>query len=122
MFNTFQNREGTAYIELQYCKLEKSSKLKKIVNKIKYWSNDSLFIKSDEIDNFINMYCDIIGYGIYNNLKNGLVDPFGINYYKPENIEEIQFRLKENKPKEYEILYDWLEKGKKYNGFYILGL
>lgn len=74
------------------------------------------------MDEFLDIYGDIFDCGTYNNLKTGIVDCFGINYYKPELIPSIIERLYEDKPKDYLKLIDWLNQAKQYNGFYILGV
>ena len=50
------------------------------------------------------------------------LDIFGMNYFGPELINPVIERLIKVKPKDYEILTNWLNKAKEYNGFYILGL
>lgn len=56
--------------------------------------------------------------GTYNNLKTGLVDIYGINYYKPDLVETIISKRLRNKTIDYENLIEWLSKAKGYNGFY----
>ena len=62
MFHSFnsqterKNFGGTQFIEIQYCKLEKGTSIKKIVNKIDYWKEDSLYIHIDDFDDFISNY------------------------------------------------------------------
>ena len=74
------------------------------------------------MDEFLDIYGDIFDCETYNNLKTGIVDCFGINYYKSELIPSIIERLYEDKPKDYLKLIDWLYQAKQYNGFYILGV
>lgn len=47
----------------------------------------------------------------------------GVNYYTKEQAVDILQRIKKDKPKDYEILAEWLEKAvSEYNGFYFLGV
>lgn len=130
MFHKFNSQDerrnfgGTAFIEIQYCELKPSFKINKIVsvNNIKHWNNKSLYIYIDDIEEFLILYKEILGNGVYNNLKEGSADAYGMNYYSKEKIEIIKNKLKKVKPKEFEILLQWLEDGKNYNGIYILGI
>lgn len=128
MFLRFNNQNdrrkygGTAFIELQYCKIKPNTKIKKIVNKIQFWKDDSLYISLDEIDNFFEYYSNIITGGTYSNLKTGTMDLSGVNYYSPEITENIIKAIKKEKPKDYQVLLKWLGEVKNYNGFYCLGL
>lgn len=125
IFNSQEERRafgGSAFIELQFCKLSPDTKVKKIVNNIKYWQNDSLYVYLDDIDTFDQEYGHILSSGIYNNMKSGMVDIYGINYYKPALIDSIIERLNKEKPTDYEVLVSWLIESKSYNGFYVLGI
>ena len=125
VFNTQEERKsygGSKFIEMQFCKLPAETKTKDLVavSSINHWQNDSLYI--DDEDVFYHEYSYVFDCGIYNNLKSGVVDIYGINYYAPTFIDSIIKRLQEEKPVEYEILVEWLNKAKTYNGFYILGI
>ncbi len=128
LFYTFNSQEerrnygGSEFIEIQFCKLPIGTDVRKIVkvNNIKNWQNDSLYINNE--NEFYQEYSDIFDCGTYNNLEKGVVDIFGINYYSFDLIDIIIDKTKNIKPKEYEILIEWLNKAKEYNGFYILGL
>lgn len=128
LFHTFVSQEerrnfgGSAFIEVQFCKLPAGTKLKKIVavGSIKNWQNDSLYI--DDVDLFYKEYSQFFNCGIYSNLKSGIVDIFGINYYTSDLLDSIIQRLDTDKPVDYELLTDWLKRAKVYNGFYILGI
>lgn len=130
MFYRFENQEmrrnfgGSAFIEIQYCKLKPETKTKKIVsiNSVKDWQDDSLYIFVEDIDEFISNYEDIFNGGVYNNLKVGPMDIFGINYYSPNQLREILKKIENKKPNDYMILVDWLKQDFEYNGFYILGI
>ena len=89
LFKRFEDINGTTYIEIQYCKLTRDCELKKIVKveNIKHWEKDSLYIEMDSINEFNDTYNDIIGFGIYNNLKEGYYDESGITYYSPNKIK-----------------------------------
>lgn len=128
MFHIFNSQEerreygGSAFIEIQFCRLPNGTSLSKIVavDSIKNWMNDSLYV--DDENAFYSEYSQIFDCGIYNNGKSGIVDIYGINYYAPSQIETLLSRILEKKPAEYEVLTQWLECAKQNNGFYILGL
>lgn len=125
IFNSQEERRsfgGSAFIEMQFCKMPFGSKTKKLVavNSITHWQNDSLYIKEQDI--FYQEYSQIFDCGTYHNLKTGIVDTFGINYYAPYLIDSIIEKLQTAKPTDYGTLIEWLEKAKEYNGFYILGI
>ena len=125
VFNSQEERMeygGSAFIEMQFCKLPVGTKMKDIVavRSINNWQNDSLYINDEDV--FYQEYSQIFNCGIYNNLKSGVVDLYGINYYEPSFIDTIITKLYEEKPIDYESLVEWLSKAKQFNGFYILGL
>lgn len=125
IFNSQEERRnfgGSAFIEMQFCKLPSGTKAKKLVSpsSINHWQNDSLYIDDENV--FYQEYSHIFNCGIYNNLKSGTVDIYGINYYAPSLTDSIIERLHKDKPADYEALIEWLNKSKKYNGFYILGI
>lgn len=128
LFLTFHSQEerreygGSAFIEMQFCKLPAGTGIKDIVavGNINDWQNDSLYIDDDNI--FYQEYRHIFDCGIYNNLQSGIVDVYGINYYAPELTDSILEKLRKEKPMDYEVLSGWIEETKTYNGFYILGL
>lgn len=126
-FNSINERRiygGSAFIELQFCKMEEGTSIKKIisVNNVTHWKDDSLYIYMEDIDVFINEYNDIFDCGIYHNLNSGVIDICGINYYSKEIVLNLIEKVKNKKPKDYEILIVWLEKSRNYNGFYFLGI
>ncbi|MBQ7087944.1 MAG: hypothetical protein IJM96_10770 [Clostridia bacterium] len=128
IFHTFANQDerreynGSAFMEIQPCLLPEGTEIEKIVavDSIKNWKDDSLYI-SDE-NEFYKHYSDIFNYGFYNNLKSGVVDICGINYYPPEQLERIIDDIINTKPLDYQPLLNWLENNKNHNGIYILGI
>ena len=130
LFHIFNNKEerrafgGSSFVELQYCRLNLNSKLKKIVSlrHIKHWLDDSLYVYVDDIDDFMESYGDIFNDGRYNNKYAGPIDIYGINYYDIEQVKSFMVTTGENRPKDYKVLMDWLTKALDYNGFYILGI
>ena len=128
LFHRFNNQEerrafgGSDFLELQFCCLKRGTRIKSIVNKIENWRNDSLYISGDDMDAFYKCYKDVFKNGTYNNLKSGEIDFFGINYYSPEQVEEMIKIIEETKPTDYIIVLEWLNKAKEFNGVYILGL
>ncbi len=119
-----RNLGGSAFIELQYCKLKRGAKLKKIVSvySIEHWKNDSLYIHVDDMEEFYTLYSDIFRNDFYNNGECGIVDMFGTNYYTLEQALFIIERIKSESPKDCQVLLKWLANVKEYNGFYILGV
>lgn len=130
LFHKFRSQEerrefsGSDFIELQYCRLPHGSDTAKIVatDAIENWKNDSLYIYGDDMDVFCANYEEIITGGLYNNMSHGPIDPYGINFYSREQSGQIVQLLCTRKPLEYETLLTWLEEGKKYIGFYVLGV
>lgn len=128
LFHVFDSQEerrrfgGSYFIEIQFCNLPAESTRKELVavDNINHWQNDSLYINDDEL--FYKEYSRIFDCGIYNNLKSGPVDIYGINYYAPSLTDIIMEKIIEEKPAEYEVLLEWLNRAKAYNGFYILGI
>lgn len=130
LFHSFNNQDerrafgGSDFLELQFCKLKKGTRIKSIVatRNIANWCNDSLYVYGDDTDIFYNYYKDVFKNGVYNNLKSGDIDFFGINYYSPELVEEMIKTIEANKPEDYRIILAWLNKAKDFNGVYILGV
>ena len=125
-FYKFKNQEknfgGSAFIEIQYCTLPESTDIKVItsVESIKNWQNNSLYVNDE--NEFYKEYGEILNKGYYNNLKQGVVDIYGINYYTKTETENIKKMLEENKPEDYDVFLQWLENVSNYNGFYVLGI
>ena len=130
LFHSFNNQDerrafgGSDFLELQFCKLKKGTSIKSIVSNrnIVDWCNDSLYVYGDDTDVFYKQYKDVFKNGIYNNLKSGDIDFFGINYYSPELVEEMIKTIEANKPEDYAVILAWLNKAKEFNGVYILGV
>ena len=128
LFYRFRSQEersafgGAAMLELQYCRLHSANTLSDLVavENIVHWQNDSLYVADEML--FYQEYSHIFNSGIYHNLKTGIVDIFGINYYAPSLIDPIIEKLQADKPIDYKTLIEWLEKAREYNGFYILGI
>ena len=128
LFHSFNNQDerrafgGSDFLELQYCQHKSGTSIKKIVNKIENWRNDSLYVSGDDMDIFYECYKDVFKNGTYNNLKSGDIDFFGINYYSYEQVEEMIKVIEETKPEDHKIILEWLVKAKEFNGVYILGV
>ena len=130
IFHSFSSQDerrsfgGSAFIELQFCKLPLGTGLKKIVSvrAITHWKDDSLYIHADDIDLFYQNYNSVFDCGTHNNLKSGSLDICGINYYNPELIDSMLDKILEKQPPEYETFADWLNKARTLNGFYVLGI
>ncbi len=87
----------------------KTSVKKTLISRhIRHWKTDSLYIYADDIDTFFRKYGSIFDCGIYNNMKTGTVDLFGINYYTPIMTEAVIEKFDKEKPEDYEVLAAWL--------------
>ena len=115
---------GSCFIELQYCRLPAGTPLPKLVSvgAIRFLKADSLYVSGDDQNDFFEAYKDILTGGVYNDLKTGAVDLWGINYYSPEMTDTLIGRLSSAKPPEYERLIGWLKAAASGNGFYVLGV
>ena len=130
LFHTFSSQDerrqfgGSDFIELQYCRIRQGAEIGEIlsVQAIEHWKNDSLYIFGDDMDAFFAQYCKIFSKGIYNNRECGGVDLLGINYYSPEQTALMTEAIKRETPADSQRLLDWLDGGKQYNGFYVLGV
>jgi hypothetical protein len=130
MFHSFESQEtrqafgGSAFIEIQYCRLKPTAKINEIVSPCvrDCWQDNSLYVYADDMDEFYSNYKDIFCDGTYSNTKKGNIDLFGINYYSPKQLAEIIDKIEKQKPLDYEILLEWLKHGINYNGIYILGI
>ena len=130
LFHSFNNQDerrafgGSDFLELQFCKLKKGTNIKSIVStrNIIDWCNDSLYVYGDDTEVFYKYYKDVFKNGVYNNLKSGDIDFFGINYYSTDQVNEMIKIIEEKKPEEYTVLLLWLNKAKEFNGVYILGV
>lgn len=130
MFHLFENHEerklygGCAFMELQYCKANDGTTDKRIVcaDSISHWKDDSLYIFEDDIEKFMKNYSSVFINGLHNNMQQGEIDEYGINYYTPLQVLEVINDIESSKPIEYSKLLDWLKKAAEYNGIYILGI
>ena len=128
LFRKFDSQEerreygGSAFIEVQFCRMPVGADLKSLVavDNIINWLDDSLYISDENL--FYEQYSRIFDCGVYNNLKTGPVDVYGINYYGPELTKVLIERIRELQPEDWKVLIEWLEAAKKYNGFYIMGI
>lgn len=111
-------------MELQHCKLKRGTKFAEIVatNAIVHWKNDSLYIYGDDMEMFYTLYGEIFRDGYYQNGERGMVDYCGMNYFTLEQTMRIVELLKREKPKEFQVLLDWLADAEMYNGLYLLGV
>ena len=114
MFHRFVNCgdirkfDGSAFIEFQYCKLKQGIEIGKNFNKdYNHWQDDSRDVYVDDIDEFYRHYADIFIYGIYNNLKAGKIDFYGLNYYAQQQLLNIIDKIAEQKPLNYAFLSEW---------------
>lgn len=132
MFLTFENdeekikEEHSACIEFQFCRIKRNTALSDIIGYVfapdfAFGRKDSMFVHDEDFEEFYDQYGDILNFGYYANHETGPVDPYGINYYKPDSIDIITEKITEKKPSDYLLFKEWLEKARNYYGFYILG-
>lgn len=126
-FNSQEERRkcgGSDYIEFQYCRFSPGTEINEIisVDQITHWENDSLYVHGEDMSLFYASYGTIITGGMYNNTKQGPIDLYGINFYTQDLALQIIDRIEKEKPLDYQILLNWLNKGRKLIGFYILGV
>ena len=109
---------GSAFIEIQFCKLPFGTKTETLINNVNFWKDDSLYIHISDDEVFCKEYKHIFDCSINDNS----FDIHGINYYDSSSAERIIDALLNYKPLEFKALIAWLEISKSYNGFYILGI
>lgn len=121
MFITCSEKQGSAYFEFQYCKKEFDIKntLKKDFS---FWEKDSLLVHIDYDIEFFDNYADYLK--TPDHIENALkFDAYGVNYYTKEQALTILNMIKKDKPKDFEVFVEWLDKATtEYNGFFFLGI
>ena len=128
LFQTFRSQAerrrqgGSCFVELQFCRMPPGTPVRRLVDvdSIRNWMDDSLYVDDETV--LYREYGRFFTGGVYNNLRRGPVDLYGINYYESAMIDPLMERLRREQPPEYERLLGWLERAKDYNGFYILGI
>ena len=131
LFHSFSSQEERRkfsngdFLQFVFCKLDRGTAVEEIVSNRAVapllWNHSSLYLCGDDWNEFCEAYGEIITGGTYENLEAGYLDWCGINYFSPEQMQHIIKRLREEKPKDYPLLWNWLEQGTQYNGFYLLG-
>ena len=128
LFQTFRSQAerrrqgGSCFVELQFCRMPPGTPVRRLVDvdSIRNWMDDSLYVDDETV--LYREYGRFFTGGVYNNLRRGPVDLYGINYYESAMIDPLMERLRREQPPEYETLMSWLERAKDYTGFYILGI
>lgn len=125
MSKFIQNRErdGTCYLEFQFCETDKPLKNGKVrTEHIKHWLDSSLYMDWDDFSGFYEMYADALDLGFLPNGERGC-DDFGVNYYSRDDTEKFLEEVSQHIDEEYAALVPWLnEAAKRGKGFYILGV
>lgn len=116
-------REGSCYLEFQFCETDKPMKNGKVrCDNIKHWSDDSLYMDWDDFNWFYKLYGNVFGCAVFPNGERGC-DSCGVNYYSKEETEKIIEKLSKHIDGEYSALLPWLKAAEKRGkGFYILGV
>lgn len=115
---------NTNYIEFQVCYkcLNTSHELLVKVDSISFNVESSIYIDFLDYEKFISIYGIYFNNCMHNNLSEGALDPYGINYFSLDKTKLIIEKISTVKPFECEKLIDFLNKAKDNNGFYILGI
>lgn len=122
LFRAFATQEerrafgGSAFVELQYCRLPSGTLVERImdVRSLSHWRSDSLYVHDEDLELFDREYGRLFGCGT--------VDLFGVNYCAPSSLDATQDAIRASRPPDFETLLRWLDDAKAYNGFYILGI
>ena len=124
MFITEAERKGTYYFEFHYCKYENpvcDGKTDWVI--VEHWAEDSLLMKADDFDEFLEKYYkSILDVALLPNGDTGF-DYCGVNYYDADKTVEFLKKAEILLEEKYSLLIPWLSKAvKRKIGFYILGL
>ncbi len=124
MFITADNHKGTYYFEFHYCKYEKpvcDGKTDWAI--VEHWAEDSLLMKADDFDEFLEKYYkSILDCALLPNGDTGF-DYCGVNYYDADKTVEFLRKAETLLEEKYSILIPWLNEAvKRKIGFYILGV
>lgn len=132
LFHSFSSQDerqkfgGGDFLQFVFCQSDRGIAVEEIVSNRAVapllWNLSSLYLCGEDWNEFCSAYGEIITGGTYENLETGYLDGCGINYFSPEQMQQIIKRLREEKPKDYHLLLTWMEQGAQYNGFYLLGL
>ena len=111
IFTTYAKKKHGAHFEFQYFRFD-------------LCSEDSLFVPFEKDTVFFKEY---LKYLEPTETPNGgtRFDGCGINYYTKQQAKAMFERIESDKPKEYSVLLEWLEKvisDTDCKGFYILGV
>ncbi len=124
MFITEAERKGTYYFEFHYCKYENpvcDGKTDWVI--VEHWAGDSLLMKADDFDEFLEKYYkSILDVALLPNGDTGF-DYCGVNYYDADKTVDFLKKAEILLEEKYSLLIPWLSKAvKRKIGFYILGL
>lgn len=115
-------RNGTCYLEFQFCETDKPLNDGKAICNTEFWRDDSLFMHGDDFGEFYELYGDLFGCAVFPNGERGC-DSCGVNYYGKEETAKIVEGLSARPNEEYAALLLWLKEAEQRgNGFYILGV
>lgn len=118
MFVTNAQRNGSGYIEFQYCKEKTPFFFSKIsVYMQKNFLDDSIFVDIDDFeDKLVNLYSTLKKIDLD-------FDMFGLNYFSKEQTVHFLKLINQLDDYDYTILKRFLKKAiEKYNGIYIIGV
>lgn len=116
MFVSNNARSSSAYFSFEYYKRKK---LFCVYRRLSFWSADCICVHLDDEKMFFENY----GKYLENPFKQIEFDYFGPNYYTKEQTIAIIEQINQDKPLEYEVITEWLQKAVSiYNGFYFMGI
>ncbi len=116
-------REGSCYLEFQFCNTDKPLKGGKVrLEHIMNWRDDSLYMDWDDFGEFYELYSGVLDCAFLANGERGC-DSCGINYYGADETENILAELSRGLDERYSAIVPWLRVAvKRSKGFYILGV
>lgn len=118
MFVTNEERNGSGYIEFQYCKEKTPFFFSKILAYMhKNFLDDSIFVDIDDFeDKLINLYPTLKKIDLD-------FDMFGPNYFDKEQTANFLELINQLDDYDYTVLKRFLKNAiEKYNGIYIIGV
>lgn len=116
MFVKNSQRRSSAYFSFEYCKRKR---LFGVYRRFSFCSEDCVCVDLDDEKMFFENY----GKYLDNPYRQKGFNYFGPNYYTKEQTLAIIEQINTDKPFEYQILVEWLQKAVEiYNGFYFMGI
>lgn len=122
MFIKGTEKQRTSYIAFQFN--DKNKPINKLFDfkKKDFWKEDSILLPINNMNIFFDNYGEFLE-PTNSPDGSGRFCYYGINFYTKQQTEDMLIKIKNKKPKDYEMLCPWLEQAyKEHNGFFILGI